>query len=107
MTYPCLMRNWNNLLYVASHDLQEPLRMISSFISLLGRKYGERLDEKGMQYIHFAVDGASRMRQIILDLLTYSRVGKNLEENPRIQVAFLLDEGTAPIPEADPGDKKQ
>ncbi|MFO7822693.1 MAG: ATP-binding protein [Cyclobacterium sp.] len=78
--------------YVASHDLQEPLRMISSFIALLGRKYGERLDEKGMQYIHFAVDGASRMRQIILDLLTYSRVGKNLEENPRIQVAFLLDE---------------
>jgi PAS domain S-box-containing protein len=66
--------------YVASHDLQEPLRMVTSFLSLLEKKYGEAVDDKGKQYIHFAVDGAKRMRQIILDLLEFSRVGR-LEES--------------------------
>src|SRR5690606_19018546 len=60
--------------YVASHDLQEPLRMISSFLGLIERKYQDNLDDKGRQYIHFAVDGARRMRDIILDLLDFSRV---------------------------------
>ena len=54
--------------YVASHDLQEPLRMISSFLTLLEKKYEDIIDDKGKQYIHFAVDGAARMREIILDL---------------------------------------
>lgn len=62
--------------YVASHDLQEPLRMITSFLAQLERKYERLLDEKGKQYIHFATDGAKRMRQIIQDLLEYSRVGR-------------------------------
>jgi PAS domain S-box-containing protein len=61
--------------YVASHDLQEPLRMISSFLGLIQRKYSGVLDEKGHQYIHFAVDGARRMKEIILDLLEFSRLG--------------------------------
>lgn len=61
--------------YVASHDLQEPLRMISSFLGLIERKYAEILDEKGLQYIHFAIDGARRMKEIILDLLEFSRIG--------------------------------
>jgi PAS domain S-box-containing protein len=61
--------------YVASHDLQEPLRMISSFLGLIERKYAHGLDEKGLQYIHFAVDGAKRMKEIILDLLEFSRIG--------------------------------
>jgi PAS domain S-box-containing protein len=65
--------------YVASHDLQEPLRMISSFLGLIERKYQEKLDDKGRQYIHFAVDGARRMRDIILDLLDFSRVGSYTE----------------------------
>jgi light-regulated signal transduction histidine kinase (bacteriophytochrome) len=65
--------------FVASNDLQEPLRMISSFMNLLKRKYGDRIDEKGHQYIHFASDGANRMREIILDLLEYSRASKSLE----------------------------
>ncbi|TND08364.1 MAG: multi-sensor signal transduction histidine kinase [Bacteroidetes bacterium] len=60
--------------YVASHDLQEPLRMISSFIQLLEKKYGDRLDEDARQYIRFAVEGADRMKRLILDLLEYSRV---------------------------------
>jgi light-regulated signal transduction histidine kinase (bacteriophytochrome) len=62
--------------YLASHDLQEPLRMITAFLNLLQKKYVSVLDEKGNQYIDFAVDGASRMKNIIMDLLTYSRVGK-------------------------------
>ena len=66
--------------YVASHDLQEPLRMVTSFLSQIERKYSDILDDKGKQYINFAVDGAKRMRQIILDLLEFSRVG-TLEDN--------------------------
>lgn len=62
--------------YVASHDLQEPLRMVSSFLTQLEKNYKEQLDDRARQYIHFAVDGAQRMRQIILDLLEYSRVGR-------------------------------
>lgn len=62
--------------YVASHDLQEPLRMIASFMELLKVKYGDVLDEKALQYIYYASDGAKRMKQIILDLLDFSRVGK-------------------------------
>ena len=62
--------------YIASHDLQEPLRMVTSFLSQLEKKYFDIIDEKGKQYIHFAVDGAKRMRQIILDLLEFSRVGR-------------------------------
>ncbi|MFZ4057571.1 MAG: PAS domain S-box protein, partial [Ferruginibacter sp.] len=66
--------------YVASHDLQEPLRMVSSFLTLLENKYANQLDETGKNFIHIAVDGALRMRQIILDLLEYSRVGKTETE---------------------------
>ncbi len=67
--------------FVASHDLQEPLRMITSFMTLIEKKYNDIIDDKGRQYIHFAVDGAKRMRQIILDLLEFSKV-KTLEDQP-------------------------
>lgn len=74
------LRNINEELeqfaYIASHDLQEPLRMVTSFLAQLERRYNDKLDEKGKQYIFFAVDGAKRMRQIILDLLEYSRAGR-------------------------------
>ncbi|MFB0997881.1 MAG: ATP-binding protein, partial [Flavobacteriales bacterium] len=66
--------------FIASHDLQEPLRMVSSFMDLLKRKSGDQFDEKGHQYIHFATDGAKKMKQIILDLLDYSRAGKVIQE---------------------------
>jgi signal transduction histidine kinase len=62
--------------YVASHDLQEPLRKVASFCQLLEQRYGDQLDERGRQYLDFAVDGAKRMQQLILDLLAFSRVGR-------------------------------
>ncbi len=78
--------------YISSHDLQEPLRMVTSFMDQLQRKYGEQLDSKAHQYIEFAVDGAKRMRQIILDILEYSRAGKIHEEPQEIDVYKILDE---------------
>lgn len=61
--------------YVASHDLQEPLRMVGSYMGLLARKYGDQLDESAQKYINFAIEGAQRMQALIHDLLMYSRAG--------------------------------
>jgi PAS domain S-box-containing protein len=69
-------RELEQFAYVASHDLQEPLRMVSSYTELLGREYADRVDAKGLEMIGFAVDGARRMKALIDGLLEYSKVGR-------------------------------
>ncbi|MBC8034901.1 MAG: PAS domain S-box protein [Chitinophagaceae bacterium] len=76
--------------YIASHDLQEPLRMITSFLTQLEKKYKDQLDERGQKYIWFAVDGAVRMRQIIFDLLNYSRIGRPDQKKEKLDTGALL-----------------
>lgn len=65
-----------HLVYIVSHDLKEPLRTTTSFIELLEKKYKELLDGKGLQYLHFITDASNRMKNMIDDLLDYSRIGK-------------------------------
>ncbi|HEX6360534.1 sensor histidine kinase [Actinophytocola sp.] len=83
--------------YIASHDLQEPLRKVASFCQLLERRYKRQLDERADQYIAFAVDGAKRMQILINDLLAFSRVGRVVREHVKVSCDDVLEQAIANV----------
>jgi PAS domain S-box-containing protein len=80
--------------YVASHDLQEPLRMITSFLQLLKLRYENQLDSDANEFIHFAIDGATRMQEMINDLLTYSRIDRKRGDFKEVKIEDILQQIT-------------
>lgn len=84
-------RELQDFAYIASHDLQEPLRMVSSFTQLLEMQYGDKLDDKAREYIRFAVDGARRMYELLNALLSYSRINTKGEAFSKVDLTDALE----------------
>ena len=93
-------RDLEQFAYVASHDLQEPLRMVSSYTSLLAEDLGDSLDDDARRYLDFAHDGAVRMQQLVTDLLRYSRVGRADTVRQRVDCDQLVETVTVDLHEA-------
>lgn len=81
--------------YIASHDLRSPLRQVSSYVSLLERRYGDKLDADAREFIAFAHDGAVRMDQLVVDLLDFSRIGRNSKPAELVALSEVMNEACA------------
>ena len=80
----------NEFSYIVSHDLQAPLRMITGFLDLLNKRFSDHLDENAQKYIEFAVGGANKMQQLILDLLEYSRLNTDSNSHELVDLNELV-----------------
>jgi light-regulated signal transduction histidine kinase (bacteriophytochrome) len=97
-----LIRSNNDLeqfAYVASHDLKEPIRMISSYAMLLGRRYQGRLDSDADEYLKYITDGASRMQSLINDLLDYSRIGQTEKRMEMVDLSDAIEQAKSMLHE--------
>ena len=93
-------RELEQFTYIASHDLQEPLRMVGSYTQLLQRRYGTQLDGDANEFLRYAQEGAARMRDLIDDLLAYSRLGTRTEAFQRVAVATVIQRVLANLRES-------
>ncbi|MCC6865180.1 MAG: hypothetical protein IT280_03370 [Ignavibacteria bacterium] len=93
----------DELTYIISHDLQEPLRMITSYVQLLNKRYSDKLDENAKEYISFAVDGSNRLKKMMDDLLTYSRIGRLNFKREDLLMQEIFERVKKQIAEKHPG----
>jgi len=116
-----LTKEMNQFSYIVSHDLQAPLRTVTGFLELLVKRYGDKLDDSGKQYIEYAVKGAAKMKDLVFDLLEYSRLNNALNfaevdlnaalEESKEKLSAVIEESRAVIRAGKlpviTGDKKQ
>ena len=87
-----LTKEMNQFTYIVSHDLQAPLRMVTGFLELLEKKYGNKLDASAKQYIDYAVKGATKMKNLVFDLLEYSRLSSAVKEYEEVDLNIIFKE---------------
>ena len=92
-------KEFEQFAYLASHDLQEPLRKVAAYLGILEERYGRELDQEAREFITFAVNAAKRMRQMIDGLLVYSRVGSHAAAADSLGAGDLVDEAIADLEE--------